>query len=49
LWSLLRRRAWRDADEVAWMALAIWVLGVLGMTTLSPFRLSHYGLPASSQ
>jgi Dolichyl-phosphate-mannose-protein mannosyltransferase len=47
LWSLLRRRAWRDADEVAWTALAIWVLGVLGMTTLSPFRLSHYGLPAS--
>jgi len=47
LWSLLRRRAWRDADEVAWTALAIWVLGVLGMTMLSPFRLSHYGLPAS--
>jgi 4-amino-4-deoxy-L-arabinose transferase-like glycosyltransferase len=47
VWSLARRRAWRDSDEVAWTALAIWVLGVLGMTALSPFRLSHYGLPAS--
>jgi len=47
VWSLARRRAWRDPDEVAWTALAIWVLGVLGMTALSPFRLSHYGLPAS--
>ena len=47
VWSLVRRRAWRDADEVAWTALALWVLGVLGVTALSPFRLSHYGLPAS--
>src|SRR5439155_338565 len=47
VWSLARRRAWRDPDEVAWTALAIWVLGVFGMTALSPFRLSHYGLPAS--
>ncbi len=29
------------------MALTIWVLGVLGITALSPFRLPHYGLPAS--
>jgi len=47
LWSLARRRAWRDPDEVGWVALAIWVLGVLGVTALSPFRLPHYGLPAS--
>jgi len=47
VWSLARRRAWRDADEIVWVALAIWVLGVLGITTLSPFRLPHYGLPAS--
>jgi 4-amino-4-deoxy-L-arabinose transferase-like glycosyltransferase len=45
--SLVRRRAWRDADEVAWTALAVWVLGVLLVTALSPFRLPHYGLPAS--
>ena len=47
VWSLVRRRAWRDPDEVAWMALALWALGVLVVTALSPFRLSHYGLPAS--
>ena len=47
LWSLARRRAWRDPDEIGWVALAIWVLGVLGITALSPFRLPHYGLPAS--
>jgi 4-amino-4-deoxy-L-arabinose transferase-like glycosyltransferase len=47
LWSLARRRAWRDEDEIAWVALALWVLGVIGLTTLSPFRLPHYGLPAS--
>src|SRR4029453_10923189 len=47
LWSLARRRAWRDPDEVAWTALALWALSVLVVTALSPFRLSHYGLPAS--
>jgi len=47
VWSLWRRRAWRDPAEVGWVALAIWVLGVLGITALSPFRLPHYGLPAS--
>jgi 4-amino-4-deoxy-L-arabinose transferase-like glycosyltransferase len=47
LWSLARRRAWRDPGEVAWVALALWVVGVLGITALSPFRLPHYGLPAS--
>jgi 4-amino-4-deoxy-L-arabinose transferase-like glycosyltransferase len=47
VWSLLRRRAWRDPDQVAWTALALWALSVLVVTALSPFRLSHYGLPAS--
>jgi 4-amino-4-deoxy-L-arabinose transferase-like glycosyltransferase len=47
VWSLARRRAWRDPDEIGWVALTIWVLGVLGITALSPFRLPHYGLPAS--
>jgi 4-amino-4-deoxy-L-arabinose transferase-like glycosyltransferase len=43
---LLRRRAWRDPDETTWVALALWAVGVLGLTMLSPFRLPHYGLPA---
>jgi hypothetical protein len=43
---LVRRRAWRDADEAPWLALAIWAVGVLVLTALSPFRLPHYGLPA---
>ena len=47
IWSLARRRAWRDPGEIGWVALTIWVLGVLGITALSPFRLPHYGLPAS--
>jgi 4-amino-4-deoxy-L-arabinose transferase-like glycosyltransferase len=47
VWSLVRRRAWRDPAEIGWMALTVWVLGVLGITALSPFRLPHYGLPAS--
>jgi len=47
VWGLARRRAWRDPGEIGWVALAIWVLGVLGITALSPFRLPHYGLPAS--
>jgi 4-amino-4-deoxy-L-arabinose transferase-like glycosyltransferase len=47
IFSLARHRAWRDPNEIGWVALALWVLGVLGITTLSPFRLPHYGLPAS--
>src|SRR6185503_2809577 len=43
---LARDRAWRDPAEVPWIALALWALGVLGLTALSPFRLPHYGLPA---
>src|SRR5439155_1165822 len=46
LWSLVRRRAWRDPRETPWVALALWAVGVLVLTALSPFRLPHYGLPA---
>src|SRR5262249_59836192 len=45
--SLARRGGGRVPAEIGWVALAIWVLGVLGITALSPFRLPHYGLPAS--
>src|SRR5207247_948107 len=48
LWSLVRRRAWRDPRETPLVALALWALGVLVLTALSPFRLLHYGLPAYS-
>lgn len=44
--DLIRRRAWRDPDEMPWMALALWAAGVFTLTALSPFRLPHYGLPA---
>lgn len=46
VWRLARRRAWRDPDETPWVALALWALGVLGLTAVVPFRLPHYGLPA---
>jgi 4-amino-4-deoxy-L-arabinose transferase-like glycosyltransferase len=44
--QLARRRAWREPGEIPWIALALWAVGVLGLTALSPFRLPHYGLPA---
>jgi len=43
--GLVRRRAWRDPAETPWIALALWAVGVLGLFTLSPFKLPHYGLP----
>jgi hypothetical protein len=46
LWALAQRRAWRDPRETAWIALALWGVGGLAGTALSPFRLPHYGLPA---
>jgi hypothetical protein len=46
VWRLARRRAWREAAELPWVALALWAVGVLTLTALSPFRLPHYGLPA---
>ena len=45
LWTLARRRAWRDPAEAPWTALGLWAVGGLALTTLSPFRLPHYGLP----
>jgi 4-amino-4-deoxy-L-arabinose transferase-like glycosyltransferase len=44
--ALVRRRAWRDPAELPWVALAAWAVGVLGLSTISPFKLPHYGLPA---
>ena len=44
--TLIRARAWRDARELPWVALALWAVGVLVLFTLSPFKLPHYGLPA---
>jgi 4-amino-4-deoxy-L-arabinose transferase-like glycosyltransferase len=44
--ALGRRRAWRDPAEAPWVALALWAVGILGLFTLSPFKLPHYGLPA---
>jgi 4-amino-4-deoxy-L-arabinose transferase-like glycosyltransferase len=46
MWGLLRRRAWRDPEELPWIALSIWAAGVFLAVALSPFRLPHYGLPA---
>jgi 4-amino-4-deoxy-L-arabinose transferase-like glycosyltransferase len=44
--DLGRRRAFRDAHALPWIALALWAVSVVGGTALSPFRLPHYGLPA---
>jgi 4-amino-4-deoxy-L-arabinose transferase-like glycosyltransferase len=46
VWRLARARAWRDPREAPWTALALWAVGVFGVTMLSGFRLPHYGLPA---
>ena len=44
--SLYRRRAWRDPEETPWVALAVWIIGLWGLFTVSSFKLPHYGLPA---
>jgi 4-amino-4-deoxy-L-arabinose transferase-like glycosyltransferase len=44
--SLARRRAWRDPSETAWVALALWVVGVFVIFAVMPFKLPHYALPA---
>ena len=44
--ALVRGRAWRDPEELPWVALAVWAVGVLALFTVSPFKLPHYGLPA---
>ncbi|HET7875534.1 MAG TPA: glycosyltransferase family 39 protein [Methylomirabilota bacterium] len=43
---LARRRAWRSPEEAPWVALALWLLGSLGLVALVPFRLPQYALPA---
>ena len=44
--SLIRGQAWRDPAETPWVALALWLVGLWGLFTLSVFKLPHYGLPA---
>jgi 4-amino-4-deoxy-L-arabinose transferase-like glycosyltransferase len=44
--DLVRRRAWRQPEELPWLALALWAVAVIGVTALSSFRLPYYGLPA---
>ena len=46
VWTLARRRAWRDPREIPWLALALWAVGLLALFAVVPFRLPHYGLPA---
>ena len=47
-WAVVRalRRPWPDATARLWALLALWVVAVLGVFTVSPFKLPHYGLPA---
>jgi 4-amino-4-deoxy-L-arabinose transferase-like glycosyltransferase len=44
--EVIRRRAWRHPEELPWVVLAVWAVGVFAMTAASSFRLPHYGLPA---
>jgi len=44
--DLVRRRAWRLAGELPWVALAVWVVAVVVAAAASRFRLPHYALPA---
>jgi 4-amino-4-deoxy-L-arabinose transferase-like glycosyltransferase len=43
--QLVRRRAWRIAGDIPWVALALWAVGLVLVFTLSAFKLPHYGLP----
>jgi hypothetical protein len=47
-WALARalRPPWPDAQARLWGLLALWAVLVIGVFTLSPFKLPHYGLPA---
>jgi hypothetical protein len=38
----------RTAADRLWLMLALWTSGVVALFTLSPFKLSHYALPAFS-
>jgi 4-amino-4-deoxy-L-arabinose transferase-like glycosyltransferase len=44
--QLVRRRAWRIAADIPWVALALWAVALVLVFTLSAFKLPHYGLPA---
>jgi 4-amino-4-deoxy-L-arabinose transferase-like glycosyltransferase len=44
-WRALAR-PWRTPQARLWALLAIWVVSILGVFALSPFKLPHYGLPA---
>lgn len=44
--QLTRRRAWRFAENIPWVALALWAVGIFLVFTISAFKLPHYGLPA---
>ena len=44
--QLARRRAWRIAEDIPWVALAVWTVALALVFTLSAFKLPHYGLPA---
>jgi len=47
-WAVWRglRGPWDTAERRVWLLLALWTAVVLGLFTLSPFKLPHYGLPA---
>ena len=45
VWRVLAR-PWRTPQARLWALLAIWVVSILGVFALSPFKLPHYGLPA---
>src|SRR5438132_8932602 len=44
--QLARRRAWRIAEDIPWVTLAVWAVALALVFTLSAFKLPHYGLPA---
>ncbi|HXH83717.1 MAG TPA: glycosyltransferase family 39 protein, partial [Candidatus Tectomicrobia bacterium] len=47
-WAYARalRRPWRDAGERLWLLFALWPVVVVGVFTVSAFKLPHYALPA---
>jgi len=45
-WRALAR-PWRTPEARLWALLGIWVVAILGVFALSPFKLPHYGLPRS--
>lgn len=45
VWRALAR-PWSTPEARLWALLAIWVVAILAVFALSPFKLPHYGLPA---